>query len=125
MQAFIIELDNQPGALAGVAEAIAAKGINITAVTGLAVDGRGAVVVTTDDESGTATALAAGGFRYRATSVVAVPLEHRPGTLAAAARKLADAGINVEAAFPTGMDGGKVIIAFAVSDPAAAAAALR
>ena len=34
MQAFLIDLENKPGAFADVAEMIAAKGINITAVSG-------------------------------------------------------------------------------------------
>src|SRR6476659_1772796 len=34
VQAFLIDLENKPGAFADVAEMIAAKGINITAVSG-------------------------------------------------------------------------------------------
>ncbi|HLE58266.1 MAG TPA: hypothetical protein VJA85_01325 [Candidatus Limnocylindria bacterium] len=124
MQAFLIELPDRPGALAGVAEAVAGRSINITAVTGLAVSGTGALALTTDDEAGTRAALDAGGFNYRMVPLVSVALEDRPGTLAAAARKLANAGINLEAAFPTGMEGDKVVIAFAVADPAAAERAL-
>lgn len=124
MNAFLIDLENRPGALAGVAEAVAGRGINITAVAGVGFGGSGAVVLTTDDDAGTRSALEAGGFRYRSLAVVSVALEHRPGTLAEAARKLADAGVNVEAAFPTGMADGKVMIGFAVADPAAAGRAL-
>jgi hypothetical protein len=51
-------------------------------------------------------------------------MEHRPGTLAAAARKLADAGINIETAFVAGMDGDKVQVAFGVDTPEAANRAL-
>ena len=47
-------------------------------------------------------------------------LEHTPGSLAAAARKLADAGINVQGALPVGMSEGKVSIAFATDQPAKA-----
>jgi hypothetical protein len=36
------------------------------------------------------------------------------------ARRLADAGINIEAALPTGMEGGKVSVAFATDDPSKA-----
>lgn len=56
--------------------------------------------------------------------LVVASLEHRPGTLAAAARRMADAGVNVETMFAIGMDGDKVMVAFGVSDAAAARAAL-
>ncbi len=124
MQAFLIELQNRPGAVAGVAEALAGRGINITAVAGVAVGVSGTVALTTDDEAGTRAALDVGGFAYRTMPLVSVALEHRPGTLAAAARKLADAGVNVEAGFVTGMEGDKVVFAFAVADAAAAERAL-
>jgi len=47
-------------------------------------------------------------------------LRHAPGTFAKAARRLADAGINVEAIFPTGMQGGDVSVAFVTDQPAKA-----
>jgi hypothetical protein len=40
--------------------------------------------------------------------------------LGAAARRLADAGINIETMFVTGMDGDKVSVAFGVDNPEAA-----
>jgi hypothetical protein len=36
MNAFLVDLENKPGALATVAEALAAKGVNITGVSGIA-----------------------------------------------------------------------------------------
>jgi len=55
---------------------------------------------------------------------VPASLENRPGTLAEAARRLASAGVNIEAAMPTGMSGNNVTVAFATSDPAKARQAL-
>jgi len=124
MQAFLIQLENRPGAVADVSEAIAARGINITAVAGLATGAGGAMVITTDDEAGTVAALDAGGYPYRPLPVVTTALEHVPGSLAAATRRLADAGVNLEAMFPTGMADGRVMVAFAVGDAAAASRAL-
>jgi hypothetical protein len=49
-----------------------------------------------------------------------VSLRHSPGTLATAARRLADAGINIEAIFPTGMQGQDVTVAFVTDQPAKA-----
>ena len=53
MNAFLIELRNKPGELARIAEAIASKGINITAVSGSTCGDGGSVAVVTADESAT------------------------------------------------------------------------
>lgn len=124
MNAFIVDLENRPGALATVTEAIAAKGIDITAFSGSTCGDGGTVVLLTNDEAGTRSALMAGGWPCRESEVVAAAIEHRPGGLAAAARRLADAGVNIEAAFPTGMSGDRVTIALATNDPVKAREAL-
>ena len=49
---------------------------------------------------------------------------NRPGSLADVARRLAKAGVNIEAAFPTSMAGGNAHVAFATDDPAKAKEAL-
>ena len=124
MNAFIIEHENRPGSLASVAEAIAQRAINITSVSGATVGSTGSVAVLTNDEAGTRYALEAGGFAYREVGLVAAALEDKPGSLAAAARRLADAGVNIETLLPTGMEGGKVRFAIGVSDTGAAQSAL-
>jgi hypothetical protein len=120
MNIFILDLENKPGALAKAAEAIAQKGINITAFSGVTCGGSGTVALLTNDEAGTRSALAAAGCTVKEHEVVTVTIENGPGTLAMATRKLADAGINVEAGLVTAMAGGNVTLAFATSDPAAA-----
>jgi hypothetical protein len=124
MQAFIIEASNRPGSLADVCEAVAAAGANIAGVTGSTAGGAGQVALTTDDVDGTRAVIQAHAWPFREVPLVIAALEHRPGTLAAAARRLAGAGINIDAMFVTGMDGDKVQVAFGVSDAAAARAAL-
>jgi hypothetical protein len=120
MNAFIIDLKNEPGALATVAEAIAEKGIDITGFTGATCGDTGTVMLLTNDEAGTQRTLTARGLKHRSIELVTTGLENRPGTLAMATRKLADAGVNIEAAMPTGMSGGNVTIAFATDNPARA-----
>ena len=124
MNAFVVELPNQPGSLAMIAEAVAARGINITAFAGATSGELGTVSFTTDDESGTRNALGEKGWVYREVPIVRASLDHRPGTLAAAARRLADAGINIETVFVSGMEGDKVVVAFGVDTPDAAQRAL-
>jgi hypothetical protein len=120
MNAFIVDLTNKPGELARVAEAIAQKGINITAFAGTTVGGNGSVVLMTNDESGTRRAITAAGFRAREVELVTAQMGHVPGTLASVTKKLADAGINIEAAVATGMAGDNVSVAFATDQPAKA-----
>ena len=120
MIAFIVELDDKPGELARVTEAIAQKGINITGFSGATAGGRGGVMIVTNDEEGTRRALADAGCQVTEAELVTIALEHKPGSLAAAARTLADAGINVQGALPVGMSEGKVSIAFATDQPAKA-----
>ena len=120
MNAFIVDLMNKPGELARLAETIAQKGINITGFAGATAGGAGTVVLITNDEAGTRRAINEKGFRAREIELVTASLENTPGSLAAAARKLADAGINVEAAMPTGMTGNNVTISFATVQPSKA-----
>jgi len=124
MQAFVVNLPNRPGSLAAVAEALGARGINITAAAGATAGDTGSLAFTAEDHAGARATLEANGWSYREVDTVVAALEHRPGTLGAAARRMADAGVNVETMFAIGMDGGRVQFAFGVSDAAAARMAL-
>ncbi len=124
MNAFIVDLEDRPGSIAAVAEALAMKGISITSLAGIASRGAGSAAILTNDEAGTRKALADGKFKVREIEVVPHAVEDRAGAFAEVARKLADAGVNLEAVLPTGMSGGKVSIAFATTQAAKAREAL-
>ena len=124
MNAFIVDLEDRPGSIATVAEALAMKGISITSLAGIASRGAGSAAILTNDEAGTRRALADGKFTVREIEVVPHAVEDRAGAFAEVARKLADAGVNLEAVLPTGMSGGKVSIAFATTQAAKAREAL-
>jgi hypothetical protein len=117
MKAFLVDLENKPGSLARVAEAIAAKGINIEGISGTTCDKSGRVAIVTRDEAATRTALGDAKCSFKEMEATETSLRHAPGTLATAARRLADAGINVEAIFPTGMQGQDVTVAFVTDKP--------
>jgi hypothetical protein len=116
LNAFIITLDNRPGALADIAGSIAEKGINIAGVAGATEGGSGTIALVTNDEAGTRSALEGAGARFREVALASASLEDKPGVLADAARRLADAGVNIDAIFPTGMEGGKITVAFGVDN---------
>ena len=124
MNAFIVDLKNKPGELARIAEAIAEKGIDITGFTGATCGDTGTVALATNDEAGTRRVLTDGRWTYRPVELVTASMANKPGTLAKVTRKLASAGVNIEAALPTGMSGDNVHVAFATDNPSKAKEAL-
>jgi len=120
MNLFIVDLKHQPGELAKATEALAQKGIDITAFSGVTCGGSGTVALLTNDDTLTRSTLQDAGYRPRELEVVTATIENTPGSLAKVARKLANAGISIEAALPTGMSGMNVTVAFATDQPAKA-----
>jgi hypothetical protein len=49
---FTVQLDDRPGSLARVANALAERGVNITGIVGVAEDTDGALMLTTSDPAG-------------------------------------------------------------------------
>jgi hypothetical protein len=120
MNAFLIDLDNKVGELARVAEAIAAKGVNITSVSGSTCGSGGSVAIVTGDEATTRTALKDVGCSFREVEATTTALRNQPGALATAARRLADGGVNIDALMLTGMQGNDIMVTFITGDPAKA-----
>ena len=124
MNTFIVDLKNKPSELARLTEAIAQKGIDITAFSGSTCGDSATLALVTNDEAGTQRVLTDGQWTFRTVEAIAASVPNRPGALAELARKLGKAGVNIEAAFPTGMTGGNVQIVFATDNPKKAREAL-
>ena len=120
MNAFLIDLENRPGELARVAEAIAAKGIDILAVSGTTSGDRGKVAIITNDEEAAAAAIRSAGCSFRMTEAAEISLRAQPGSLAQATRRLAAGEVNIEAVMVMGTDGNDVKVAFLTDAPAKA-----
>jgi hypothetical protein len=120
MNAFLVDLENKPGELARVAEVIAAKGVNITAVSGSTCGSSGRVALMASDDAATRIALGEARCTFSELPVTVATLMHEPGALASACRRLADAGVNIEALMPIGMQGSDVQVAFVTNEPATA-----
>lgn len=114
MQWFIVEAANRPGEFARHTEAIAKRDINLANVVCLTIGDRGGAAFYAKDEAALRSALNDAGIGFREVGVVGARLDDKPGTVAEAARRLADAGVNIELVAPTGMDGSKVTVAFGV-----------
>lgn len=96
-----VALPNEPGALARLGEATGGAGINIEGMCGDARQGE-LVHILVDDAAATRSALAEAGIVVReAREALVVEVEDRPGTLAEVARKLTDAGVNVDLTYAT------------------------
>lgn len=124
MQWFIVEAANKPGEFARHASAIAQRGVNLANVVSLGIGDRGGFAFHATDEAGVRSALNDAGIAFREVSAVQAQIDDKPGAVADAAKRLGDAGVNIELIAPMGMDGQKVTIAFGVDNPDAAAAAL-
>jgi hypothetical protein len=124
VRAFIVKLENRPGTLAELGEALGERGINISGLSGTSWDGEGALAVITNDDAGARTVLEARDLEYRDCEIVSASLEDRPGALGAAARRLAERGVNIELIMTTGVQGTRLTVAFGVDDPVGAREAL-
>ncbi len=102
MKDLTVMLEDRPGALADLGDATGGAGINIEGMCGVTVEGRGEVHILVEDEGATREALEGRGMEVSGErDMLLVEVEDRPGTMAAVARKLADAGVNLELAYAT------------------------
>jgi hypothetical protein len=119
-------VEDRPGMLGQVADALGERGISIRAFMASALDGKGFVRVVVDRPAAARKIFAAHGWRTFEDEVVEVTLPDRPGALGAVADKLGAAGINIQYAYVgTAASRTKVNLYVAVADPKAAARALR
>lgn len=120
MTEFVVAMENRPGRLAALTEALADAGVNIEALTAYGYDGEASVRLIVSDSTVAARVLAEAGLRYDERTVLTVHLPHRPGELAQLTRSLADAGVNIDALYvlKTAPDG--IELAISVDQPESA-----
>ena len=106
MREFVVAMENQPGRLASLTEALAAFNVNIEALAAHGHDGDATVRLITDDEATTRRVLHEASLRHFENTVLTAQLPHRPGELARLTRALADAGVNIEAVYVLALEQG-------------------
>jgi hypothetical protein len=121
-----ITVDDQPGELARIGEALGSAGINIEGLAGFTAGGQGFIHVLVQDAAGARSALEGAGLKISDEGealVMDLPSEgiDRPGTLGQMSRKLADAGVNIKAIYLATRNRGVAV----TSDNSKAQAALR
>ena len=93
----VIEVENEPGALAGVARAISDAGVNISAATCVGPHERAELHILVPHAGATEHSLALQQLGVtRKREVVVVEIDDRPGALADLARRAAEAGVNLD-----------------------------
>ena len=113
---FVVQLKNQPGALAVLAEALAAAGVDLRAIGGGSIGDSGHVIMTTADDA-TKAILDQGGYTYVEGEAILSEVGDRPGGMAAVARELADAGVNIQGHLFLGRWGDRAMFTFVVDKP--------
>jgi hypothetical protein len=118
---FVLIPDDQPGMLARLGEACGRAGIDIEGISAFTGQGKGIVHVLVADAEQALEVLREAGLDVRAArEVIVVDAGHEPGSLGRVARRLADAGVNIEQAYSA--SGNRLV--FAVDDHDAARATL-
>jgi hypothetical protein len=125
MKDFAIQLTHRPGELARVAEALSKYGVNIKALSGVAIDNHVVVRIIGDEPESARTALERANIRFEEEEVVKVLLENRAGELAKLSIKLAEAGVNLRAIYLTGIVEDLVELAVVADNPKKARRALE
>lgn len=93
----VIEIENNPGALAEVAAAISDAGVNLAAATCVGPAERAELHILVPHPGAARHALAISHLAVtREREVVVVEVEDRPGELADMARRIAKAGVNID-----------------------------
>ena len=106
-------MENKPGELAKLCDAMREEGVNITAL--MVVEGRARIMVS--DSKRAEGVLERMGIPYSSAEVICLEIPDKPGAVAEVADKMARAGINIDYAFASTVPGqGTATVVFAVSD---------
>jgi len=123
---FSVIVENKPGTLAAVARTIGDAGVNIQGVCQSVEANVGVVRLWTNDANKTREALKKGNYPCLESDALVVQCVNQPGELAAKAKALTDAGINIEQTWAVGQETGqKVALVFQVNDVKKAAQILK
>jgi hypothetical protein len=116
----MVTVDDKVGILADVADKLKEAGINILAICAWTEGDTGKLLACTDDDEKACEIFKEFGD-CGWMDVLCVEADNQPGGLGDVARKLADAGINIDIVFATVTDGPKARVVLKTTDNAKAA----
>ncbi len=112
-----VTMENRPGTLEHMCGALAAKRVNILALMSSEHEGKSLVRMVVDKLAGAKKALNTIGYAYTEEQVLGAKVTNRPGTLAQVARRLGEAGVNIEYAYVGAQPGSRqLLIVLSLSD---------
>ena len=114
---FVVQLKNVPGAMAILAEELAAQGVDLRAIGGGGLGDSGHVIMTTADDDTTKKVLDEGEYNYVEGESIIAEVDDKPGGMARISRQLADAGVNIHGHLFLGRWGDRAMFAFVVDKP--------
>ncbi len=96
-----IKLENRPGELARLGEALGQAEINVDGMCAVTSAGTGTIHLLVEDAGAARTALATAGIAIDSEREVLImeAIEDQPGALGKIARRVADAGVNLNLAY--------------------------
>ncbi|MFH0802729.1 MAG: ACT domain-containing protein [bacterium] len=93
-------LDDRPGSLAKMGEALGRAGVNIDGVCGVTVGGKGEIHILVEDAAKARRVLEAEHIQVSGErEALVLDAEDRPGVLGNITRRMADAGVNIQLAY--------------------------
>jgi hypothetical protein len=108
-----VSLEDRPGALADLGEALGNAGVNIEGICGLGVEGRGIIHVLVEDATAARKALEGAGIKVEGEAdPMVAEISGRadtPGELGRMARAIANAGVNIQAMYMATHDRGVIV----------------
>jgi hypothetical protein len=123
MSAFVVELQNRPGELARLCDAMAGQGVNLV-LCAIAHGDSGTIAFVVDDEATGRTVLDGAGIEYAERPALTVRMDNVPGAGAVTFLRLAKAGVNVELLLPIRISSEQFFAVICVDDVEAASEAL-
>jgi hypothetical protein len=109
-------LSNRVGLLSEVTTAIAGAKVNITVIGAYTKENNAYFMLTTDSNARTKKALASLGVGIEEKEVVEVEMPNKPGELQKVAKRIADAGIDIEYMYATAGAGKTATCVFKTAD---------
>lgn len=100
-----VVLEDRPGTMARLGEALGSADVNIEGACATTSGGKGEIHLLVEDAGAARTALEGAGVQVSGErEVLVVEAANRPGELGRVAKRLADAGVNIELAYVAGGD---------------------
>ncbi len=103
MRDFLVQLADRPGELARVTNALSLYGVNIKSVAAMTFGDQAVLHLIPDNVESARSALSAANIPFEDHEIAVVMLENRAGELTGVAAKLAEAGVNLQAAYLLGV----------------------